>query len=309
MKKNPKISVIIPTYNREKLISKSVKSVLNQSYENIELIVVDDESTDNTEKVLKQIKDKRLKYIKLKKNSGACHARNYGIKKATGDYIAFQDSDDIYRKDKLKLQLENLIKNQSDMDFCKISVHEMEKEWSYPTESQEDSIHHGDLLNELCHGNFISTQAILAKKEVFHDISFDEALPRFQDYDLVLQIASNYTVSYFEEPLVDLYIQSDSISKNDEKLKKACIHMLRKNYNFSPQNQETFEHTMLFFLSKEEIDSLNKKYDELVQKYNEMEENFHTERERMQKVEAELVSITSSKRWKYLTKFLKIFHK
>ena len=79
------ISVIIPTYNRERSIIKSVSSVLRQTYHNLELIVVDDGSTDNTETVLKQIKDDRLIYVK-RENEGACAARNYGIELAKGEY-------------------------------------------------------------------------------------------------------------------------------------------------------------------------------------------------------------------------------
>ena len=92
--KNELISVVIPTYNRGKVIRKSIESVLNQSYKNIELIIIDDGSTDNTEFVVKKISDNRIKYIKLNENKGACYARNIGIKKAKGKYIAFVDSDD-----------------------------------------------------------------------------------------------------------------------------------------------------------------------------------------------------------------------
>lgn len=120
---NEKISVVIPTYNRAKTINKSIKSVLNQTYTNIEVIVVDDCSTDNTETIIKKIKDKRVKYYKLDCNKGACFARNYGIKKATGNYIAFQDSDDIFEKNKLEKQYENIKKNKSDLNFCRIKLH------------------------------------------------------------------------------------------------------------------------------------------------------------------------------------------
>jgi glycosyltransferase involved in cell wall biosynthesis len=100
-----KISIIIPSYNREKLIIRSINSILNQTYQNIEVILIDDGSTDNTKKVISQIKDKRFRYIKLRKNKGANVARNIGIQKAIGNYIAFQDSDDFFHSDKLEKQI------------------------------------------------------------------------------------------------------------------------------------------------------------------------------------------------------------
>ena len=92
------ISVIIPTYNRRDKVTYAVKSVLDQTYSNIEVIIIDDASTDNTEAEIKKIKDDRIRYIYLEKNHGAAGARNVGIKEANGTYIAFQDSDDIWEK-------------------------------------------------------------------------------------------------------------------------------------------------------------------------------------------------------------------
>lgn len=116
------ISVVIPTYNRGFIIENSIRSVLNQTYKNIEVIIVDDGSTDNTEEVIKSINDKKIRYFKLKVNRGACYARNYGVSKAKGKYIAFQDSDDIFLPGKLEKQYVNLIKNNSDLDFCRIRI-------------------------------------------------------------------------------------------------------------------------------------------------------------------------------------------
>ena len=93
---NELISVVIPTYNRADIISKSIESVLNQTYRNIELIIVDDGSTDDTVKSLENIKDKRLRILQLEKNSGMCAARNAGANVAKGAYIAVQDSDVIW---------------------------------------------------------------------------------------------------------------------------------------------------------------------------------------------------------------------
>jgi len=102
------ISVIIPTYNRRDKVTYAVKSVLDQTYSNIEVIIIDDASTDNTEAEIKKIKDDRIRYIYLEKNHGAAGARNVGIKEANGTYIAFQDSDDIWEKEKLQMQIDKM---------------------------------------------------------------------------------------------------------------------------------------------------------------------------------------------------------
>ena len=97
---SPLVSVIMPTYNRAKIIEKSIQSVLDQNFSNFELIVVDDGSTDNTSEIISAIKDSRIKYFK-KENSGPAIARNYGINKSSGKYIAFIDSDDLWYKEHL----------------------------------------------------------------------------------------------------------------------------------------------------------------------------------------------------------------
>ena len=99
---NPLISVIIPTYNRGALLGRAIRSVLAQSYRNIEIIVVDDASDDYSGAVVKEFSDNRLSYIRHDSNMGGAKARNTGIKAAKGEYIAFQDSDDEWVKDKLE---------------------------------------------------------------------------------------------------------------------------------------------------------------------------------------------------------------
>ncbi len=271
------ISVIIPTYNRAKLVVKSIRSVLDQTYKNIEVIVIDDNSSDDTRKRIKKINDKRLRYYKLRKNHGACYARNMGINKARGEYIAFQDSDDIFYKEKLELQLNNLIKNNSYLDFCKLHVNVDNNCWEFPGINEERNIVKGKILDELCNGNIISTQAILVKKAVLVDIMFDETLPRFQDYDLVLRIASKYKISYTKLVLAEVYRQNDSISASDVKLKDACFKMFKKKYNLNKNQQFIFEKTLFSFLIKNERDKVTEisdKYEKLMFEYTSLSNNY-----------------------------------
>lgn len=217
------ISVIMPTYNRENTIKRAIDSVLNQTYRNIELIIVDDYSTDNTEKIISEIKDKRLKYIKLKKNSGACHARNVGLDNAKGEYIAFQDSDDEWIKDKLDKQIKMLIDNKVDMVFCS-AKHIGKNEIIIPREKLDEQ----QIKNRIFKSNFISTQTILATKKCFEHVRFDEKMPRFQDWDLIIRMLEYFSIIHINEPLVNVYIQSDSISKSKDKAIKALEMMLNK---------------------------------------------------------------------------------
>ena len=209
------ISVILPVYNRAKTIGAAIDSVLGQSFKDIELIVVDDCSTDDTSKIVKAYDDKRIKYVKLKKNSGACVARNEGVLNAKGEIVAFQDSDDQWEINKLEEQYKYLKMSGGDICFCKLKIYENGKFIKEAPRRLRDSckVSHQNLLE----GPAASTQAIIGKKECFLDIQFDPEMPRFQDWDLVLRLSNKYEVFYQNKALVRLNVQGDSISKNNSK--------------------------------------------------------------------------------------------
>lgn len=115
---NNLVSIIMPSYNTANYISESINSVINQTYENWELIIVDDCSSDNTEEIVNKIlKDKRIKYLKNTKNSGAAISRNRALKEAKGKWIAFLDSDDLWHKEKLEKQINFMEKNNYSFSY------------------------------------------------------------------------------------------------------------------------------------------------------------------------------------------------
>lgn len=230
------ISVIIPTYNREKTLKKSIMSVLNQTYKNIEVIIIDDNSTDNTLDIIKSIDDKRLKYIKHETNLGANKARNTGILHSIGDYIAFQDSDDEWMANKLEIQKNKLEESGADLVFCSFYRFNKNKCEIIPNKKIDNKRIKKDILYE----NFISTQTILGKRKCFDDEKFDELLPRFQDWDLMIRISRKYKIKFINQPLVNVYLQNDSISKDSDKAIKAMLIMMNKYHNIIKYNKKIF---------------------------------------------------------------------
>ena len=207
---------------------------MNQTYQDIEILVIDDGSTDNTKYIINKLDSKKIRYIELKKNQGGSIARNIGILKSSGKYISFQDSDDIYHPDKLEKQYKNLIQKNSDLDFCKICLHINEnKNITFPNNKQEINLNEGKFENELCNGNYLSTQSILVKKYAIIKYLFDTNFPRLQDYDLALRMIPNYNVSYTNEILVDLYRRNDSIGNSPQKLNETLNLLLKKKYNIN----------------------------------------------------------------------------
>lgn len=186
----PLISVIIPSYNRAFILTDAINSVLQQTYKNIELLFVDDCSTDNTEEIVNNITDSRFHYIRLEKNSGACTARNREIKEAKGDYIAFNDSDDQWHIDKLEKQLSFLNKNNADIVLCKMECKNNNGKFLhlFPNYTEDKSISYLSLLEYNC----TSTQTLFGKTECFKKILFDDKLPRLQDWDEVMRLAQFY---------------------------------------------------------------------------------------------------------------------
>lgn len=215
MQNEPLVSVIIPTYNRGRLILDSINSVLNQTYKNIELIVVDDCSTDNTEEILKSINDSRIKYVKLEKNSGACIARNKGIELSTGEFIAFNDSDDLWITTKLEKQLCFLKNYNADIVICKMECRTPKNKFihNFPNIDQNKQISYEEILKYNC----ASTQTIFGKSECFKEIIFDATMPRLQDWDEVLRLSQKFSVFYQNKILVHTFFQKDSISTHPEK--------------------------------------------------------------------------------------------
>ncbi len=230
----PFVSVIIPTYNRGKRISDSISSVLNQTYKNFELIIVDDCSTDNTMDVLKKINDPRIVILRQPKNMGACAARNRGIDESRGSIIAFQDSDDLWNERKLERQISELYNNRADITFCAA-----QRTMNGVTEFLPEVRGSGFIdKRKLQTKSIVSTQMLVGFSECFKAEKFDVRFPRYQDYDLVIRLAEKYKFYYVDEPLVSILVQSDSITNDSKKLITARKLLIEKYADLMVDNKE-----------------------------------------------------------------------
>lgn len=191
------ISVVIPTYNRAHLIKESLQSVLDQTVQPLEIIVVDDFSTDNTEDVVKSLNSPLIKYFKNQRTKGANGARNTGIILSQGEFIAFHDSDDIWLSDKLEKQLQ-VLQDQLDVDMCFCSLRQNDKK---NTVIPRKKISSENIGHQLLKGNFISTQTIFIRKVKIGSHLFDEELKRFQDWDFILGF-KEIKIFHLDIPLV-----------------------------------------------------------------------------------------------------------
>ena len=209
------VSVIIPTYNRAGTIKRAAKSVLSQTYSDIELIIVDDCSTDNTREIVGSIEDLRLKYVRLDKNSGACVARNKGIELAKGEYIAFQDSDDEWYSDKLKKQIAAIEHNNADVCFCqrKRYLTSGKRFFIFPQFPRKTGFIPYKVLYEISR---VTSSTIFCKRDVAQKTLFDAKVIKGQDYDWTIRAGKEYKFYFLAEPLVNQYIQPDSISLGDQ---------------------------------------------------------------------------------------------
>lgn len=215
MNSQSKVSVIIPTYNRLSLLKKAMESVLTQTYTNFEIVVVDDGSSDGTREYLLPLNDQRIKSVLLDTNKGANAARNAGIRKADGRYIAFLDDDDEWLSDKLEKQV-NIFKHNNDVGivYSTAVIMLVNENIEYNTAPEAK----GKIFNELLLSNVIgSTSTVILRRELLsmHGM-FDERMPSMQDYELWLRLSKHTEVDFVKKPLI-LYrctTKKDSVSKN-----------------------------------------------------------------------------------------------
>ena len=229
--KNPKVSVVIPTYNRAHLIGRAIKSVLNQTYQDFEIIIVDDGSTDNTEEVVKSFNDERIRYIQHKKSRGSAATRNTGIKASKGKYIAFQDSDDEWLLGKLQKQMEIFKNAEKKVGVVYTGFWRIENGKKIYIPSFKVKQKKGDIHKEILKGNFISPQTTVVKKECFHVSGmFDEQLVSRHDWELWIRISKKWHFEFIDEPLVNVYRTPDSISVTQKVALTGWKPVLEKHY-------------------------------------------------------------------------------
>ena len=204
MKQQLLVSVIITTYNRLELLKVAIDSVLRQTYNNIEIIIVNDGGSFLAgENIPSYIDNRKIKYI-YQENNGLSSARNTGIKHAQGDYIAFLDDDDEWLPEKLNIQLNLMEKEQSILSFTgkNIFINSNFKKYSF----------RNSYLWMLNFYNFVgTTSSIIISADIIKSVNgFDVSLPQLQDYDLFLRVKSLGTFSGVNSPLINYYMdQSD----------------------------------------------------------------------------------------------------
>ena len=225
------VSIVIPTYNRARLLSRAIQSVLNQTYSNFELIIVDDCSNDCTESVVKGFHDDRIRYIRHEKNQGAATARNNGIMAAKGEYIAFQDSDDEWLPTKLEKQVNAFNSAPSDRGVVYTSFWLIDNGKKTLVPSSHVKQTEGKISDELLETNFVSTPTAVVRKECFEKVGMFANIPRFQDWELWLRISKYYSFKHIREPLVNSYRQPDSISRRIDALVLARKYILFRYYD------------------------------------------------------------------------------
>lgn len=223
---NIKVSVIIPTYKRSYMLGRAIESVLNQTLDEIEVVVVDDNDPNTvfrseTEKFMEQyLSNPKIKYIRHEKNKNGAAARNTGIKFAKGIYIALLDDDDFFYPEKLRKQVEFLDKHiEYDAVYCG-RVQKGRKIYG---------ILEGDLSKEILTQTFTpTTPALMFRKAALEKIGgFDESFRRHQDYELLLKFFRDYKMGSIREPLVEIGQNAGENELHGEKLEENKIRFLK----------------------------------------------------------------------------------
>jgi glycosyltransferase involved in cell wall biosynthesis len=210
-----RITVIIPTYNRADKIIPSIQSVLDQSYGDFELIIVDDSSTDDTEAVITSIPDDRIVYFKLSENKGAAGARNAGVEHAESEYIAFHDSDDRWLPDKLEKQVSYMEMHPDiGMVYGKIRVNSPEKIYEFPNEAVNGELE-GELYHWLLRRNTIDAPTMFVRKKCFDVVGgFNPSLRCLEDWEFAIRFSMKFKIGYIDDVLLDSYVSDGGVSRH-----------------------------------------------------------------------------------------------
>ncbi|KAB0666489.1 glycosyltransferase [Oryzomonas japonica] len=228
----PKVSVVITCYNYGKYLDYCLGSVLGQTFKDIEIIVIDDGSSDNTEEVMSTyVKNPLVSYIK-QENKGQAAAKNVGVRQAQGDFVAFLDADDLWDNNKLEMQMALFSRKQIGVVYsCARYIDEQGRKLDYRLESKYLTPRSGKVSNYLFLDNFVPFSSSIVRKRCLENLGlFDESLKMGIDWDLWLRISTEYEFDFIAEPLLAYRIgHSGQMSKNQEE-RQRCSDRIMQNF-------------------------------------------------------------------------------
>lgn len=210
----PAVSVILPTRNRARLLGRAARSVLDQTWRDLELIIVDDASEDETPALVAALDDTRVRSLRCAERRGAAGARNFGMARARGAFIAFQDSDDWWLPAKLARQMGRFDAGGTRLGLvycvCRRLQDGCGRDMPPPWASQREGL----MFEALLGGNLITTPTAVIRRETIAACGggFDDRFPPLEDWEFFLRVARRYEVGLVDEPLVESTLQPDSIS-------------------------------------------------------------------------------------------------
>jgi len=247
---NPLISVIIPVYNVAPYLNQCMDSVVSQTYTNLEILIVDDNDPESdgrleTIEFMKKYDDnKKIRYIKKKKNSGGAEARNTGIKEALGKYVVFLDDDDYFFDNKIEKQLTFMKKNKLDVSFTGVETYDETKNKLIKVKRHDNFEKYDNILVYHLVEMIVSPQTFMYKKEVLDKIGGFDNVKAGQEYHLMYKtIINNYKVGCLHEVLTRICIHSgERITTGKNKLKaEKDLYLLKKKHfdilNYSQKRQ------------------------------------------------------------------------
>ena len=244
------ISIILPTFNNEKTIADSIKSILNQTYRNFELIVINDSSTDKTKQIIKSFDDKRIIYLENARNLGGASSRNVGIKKAKGGYIAMMDGDDIAIPKRLEIQL-NYLKNNLNIDLVASNI-------VFFTNSKVSGVSDLKLYNPKKFRFYLRALGLphptwMARANFFKNFTYHSNIAS-EDYELLLRALEFSRYAVIKEPLLFYHVPNNIDIKYKLRLLYSGfltrINFIKRNqlYHFFPLILIIFIVSSIFYI-------------------------------------------------------------
>lgn len=219
------ISVIIPAYNAQNTIAESIDSVLSQSFDDFELIVIDDCSSDKTKVIIHSYTDNRIRYIQNEKNLGVAETRNRGVEQANGEWIAFLDADDVWKPDKLSRQLAFAEETNAEITYTASAFMDSDgKRFDCIM-----SVVHELRYNELLKRNLMSCSSVMARRELIKKYPFPSRSTTHEDYVVWLRILCDVEIAYgLNEPLLVYRMSKASKSANRFKSARMVFNAYRE---------------------------------------------------------------------------------